>query len=155
MLKKGEDVTIVSNSFMTVEAIHAVECLNMQGVHCDLIDLRTIRPIDWETIEKSVLKTGKLLVLDIGTEFVSIAGEIISSITERCFDSLNVAPIRICLPDHATPAGFSLTKNYYPGAESIVKAVSKLMDVSLESDSLSDRQTWPHDVPGNWFQGPF
>jgi len=140
---------------MTVEAMHAIEHLNDQGVHCDLVDLRTIRPIDWDTIEISVLKTGRLIVLDIGTEFVSIAGEVISYVTERNFNSLKAAPIRICLPDHATPTSYSLTKNYYPGASSIVKAVSKLMDIDLDFDSLLEKNTWPHDVPGDWFKGPF
>jgi len=155
LLREGNDVTIVSSSFMTVEAMHAIEHLNDQGVHCDLVDLRTIRPIDWDTIEISVLKTGRLIVLDIGTEFVSIAGEVISYVTERNFNSLKAAPIRICLPDHATPTSYSLTKNYYPGASSIVKAVSKLMDIDLDFDSLLEKNTWPHDVPGDWFKGPF
>ena len=155
LLCEGEDITIVANSFMAVEAIHAVNHLQEQGVKCDLIDLRTIRPLDWGSIERSVKKTGRLLVLDIACEFGSIAGEIIAGITERYFDVLKVAPIRICPPANATPTSPALTKGFYPGSVEIVKAIEKLIGRELESQSLNDMHTWPHDVPGEWFSGPF
>jgi len=155
LLREGDDITIVANSYMTVEAIHAVDHLRSQNVTCDLIDLRTIRPLDWDIIEKSVEKTGRLLVLDIGSSFGSIAGEIISGITERKFSFLKVAPSRVCLPDHAVPTSPALTKGFYPEAVEIIKAIEKQLNKKLEWVSLSKQQTWPHDVPGSWFQGPF
>ena len=155
LLREGGDVTIVANSFMTVEAIHAIDHLHEQGVNCELVDLRTVRPLDWETIENSVRKTGRLLVLDIACEFGSIAGEIIAGITERYFDVLKTAPIRICPPAHATPTSPALTKEFYPDAVDIVEAVAKLIGRELESQSLNDQRSWSHDVPGDWFSGPF
>ena len=88
-------------------------------------------------------------------EFGSIAGEIIAGITERYFDVLKTAPIRICPPAHATPTSPALTKEFYPGAMDIVEAVAKLIGRELESQSLNDQRIWPHDVPGDWFKGPF
>lgn len=155
LLRQGDDVTIVSNSYMTMEAIHAIDHIKSQGISCDLVDLRTIRPLDWDAIETSVRKTGRLLVLDIGNNFGSVAGEIIAGISERLFEFLKSAPVRICLPDNATPTSFALTKDFYPGSEHIIAAVSKLMQRKLEWQSLVEQRTWPHDVPGDWFKGPF
>jgi len=154
-IQHGEDVTIIGNSLMTIEAAHAANHLAAQGINCEVIDLRTIRPLDWETIEASVNKTGRLVVLDIASGFGSIAGEIIAGITERCFSNLKSAPIRVCLPDHAVPTSPALTDGFYPDAEDIVDAVSEIFGHSFESQSLKKRRTWPHDVPGNWFKGPF
>lgn len=155
IIRDGNDVTIVANSYMTVEAIHAVDHLKLQNVNCELIDLRTIRPLDWEIIESSVKKTGRLIVLDIGSSFGSIAGEIIAGITEKCFKSLKTAPSRVCLPDHAVPTSPALSEDFYPGSVEIVKSIEKQLNKTFEWMSLKKQQTWPHDVPGNWFTGPF
>ena len=66
LLKTGNDMSIVAHSYMTVEALHALEFLEAQGITCDLIDLRTVKPIDWKTVTASVRKTGRLLALDTG-----------------------------------------------------------------------------------------
>jgi len=155
LLREGGDITVVASSLMTIEAVHVVDHLNGHGVGCDLIDLRTIRPIDWNAIKSSVRKTGRLLVLDIGNNMGSIAGEIIANITEHCFNELVVAPVRIALPDNSVPTSFALTKGFYPSALDIINAISKLMGYEYESDSLTSQQAWPHDVPGEWFNGPF
>ena len=154
-IRQGDDITIVGNSLMTIEAKYAADHLAAQGINCEVIDLRTIRPLDWETIELSVNKTGRLIVLDIGSCFGSIAGEIIAGIAERCFSSLKSAPVRICLPDHAVPTSSALTQNFYPGAENVVEAVCQIFGREFESKSLKERRTCPHDVPGDWFKGPF
>jgi len=155
IIQPGDDITIVGNSLMTIEAKHAATHLAAQGINCEVIDLRTIRPLDWASIESSVNKTGRLIALDIGHGFGSIAGEIIAGITERCFGNLKSAPVRVCLPDHATPTSFALTKNFYPGAKNIVDAASQIFGRKFESKSLEEQRTWSHDVPGDWFKGPF
>ena len=83
IVQEGNDITLVSNSYMTVEAIHASNHLKNQNINSEVIDLRTIRPIDWDTIYNSVRKTGHLIVLDTGSHNVSIASEIISRVTEK------------------------------------------------------------------------
>jgi pyruvate dehydrogenase E1 component beta subunit len=151
----GKDVTIVSLSYMTVEAIHAMDFLLRQGITCDIIDLRSVNPIDWPTILSSVRKTGRLLVLDTATKTLSVASEIIAKTTMDAFGSLKCAPQRIALPDYPTPTSPALTKLYYPGAVDIVKAVGSLLNIPVETTELANSKTSPHDVPGDWFKGPF
>ncbi len=103
LLQEGSDVTLVSMSFITIEAIHASDHLASLGVSCDLIDLRTIRPIDWELIQTSVRKTGRLLVLDTGSLACSVSGEIASRVTETCLGSLRAPPRRIAMRSIPTP----------------------------------------------------
>ncbi|MBC8417538.1 MAG: alpha-ketoacid dehydrogenase subunit beta, partial [Desulfobacterales bacterium] len=112
-LKTGEDISIVSFSYMTVEALHAVEFLETNGISAELINLRSIKPIDWEMIFSSVRKTGRLLVLDTGPESGSIAGEVIARVSSNCFDALKQAPRHLTLPDIPTPTSLALTKVFY------------------------------------------
>jgi pyruvate dehydrogenase E1 component beta subunit len=154
-LKKGEDITIVSMSYITIEALRAVEALEKEDILCDLIDLRTIMPIDWDLIFSSVQKTGRLIVLDTGVETGSIAGEIISRICMERYDSLKQPPKRLALPDFPAPTSLTLTREFYKRAEDIIDAVSKMMTRNLCGKKLIDRGDIPHDVPDKSFKGPF
>jgi len=154
VIKQGTDITIVSMSYMTVEASHVVDFLDKNNVSCELIDLRSIAPIDWEEIYLSVKKTGRLLVLDTGATTGSVAGEIIARVSIDLFDFLNCAPQRIALPDVPTPTSPALTKDFYPDAASMAKKILTMLSLNINCDELSNRVT-PHDVPGSWFKGPF
>ena len=155
LIREGSDLTIVATSYMNVEAVHALEHLECQGISADLIDLRCVRPIDWEKISLSVKKTGRLLVLDIGAGAVSVASEIVSKMSTDNWSDLKAAPVKICMPDKAQPTSPALTKGFYPDASTIVRNISALVGKELEWESLSAKQSWPHDVPGTWFNGPF
>lgn len=155
LLRKGNDITIVSLSYMTIEALHAAKVLRKKGVSCDLIDLRTVKPIDWQMIFSSVQKTGRLLALDTGVATGSIAGEIIARVSMECFDSLEQAPQRLALPDFPTPTSQALTKVFYKRAEDIVEMVGNMLGMEIQISDLIDRGNLPHDVPGDWFKGPF
>jgi pyruvate/2-oxoglutarate/acetoin dehydrogenase E1 component len=150
---EGSDITLVATSLMTVEARRASQLLAAHGISCEVIDLRTVRPIDWATIEASVAKTGRMVALDIAHPTASIAAEIVAGVTERCFSSLKTAPARICLPDHAVPTSPALIKGFYPSAVNIVDQVASMMGAQIPTGQLKD--TCPHDVPGEWFRGPF
>ena len=153
--REGTDLTIVATSYMNVEATHALDHLENQGISADLIDLRCVRPIDWEKISLSVKKTGKLLVLDIGADSVSVASEIVSKMSTDNWADLRAAPMKICMPDKAQPTSPALTRGFYPDASKIVRGISSLVGKKLEWESLAALQSWPHDVPGTWFNGPF
>ena len=155
MLREGADVTIVSMSYMTIEALHACDELEKAGISCELIDLRTVRPIDWELIHSSVKKTGALIVLDTGTRTLSVAGEIISTVVEEGWDNLKIAPRRVSLPDSPEPTSFSLTKEYYVDSVTIVEEVLGMLEKEERMDSVGITGRSPHDVPGDWFKGPF
>lgn len=152
---EGNNLTIVSMSYMTIEALHAIEYLKPQGISIDLIDLRTIQPMDWDSILHSVEKTGRLLVLDTATGLGSIASEIVAKVCMEKFSCLQQSPFRIALPDVPTPTSPSLSEGFYPRAEDIVSVIGKMLKKDLRPDLLREQRTTPHDVPGEWFRGPF
>ena len=155
LLREGDDVTIVSMSYMTIEALHAGEHLEKRGVHCDLIDLRTIRPMDWNTIYTSVEKTGRLLVLDTGATTGSVAGEIVARVSMERWGNLKQAPSRLAMPDYPEPTSPALTQGFYIRSEHIVQKIADLIKIKLDVEDLIAERTQPHDVPGDWFKGPF
>ena len=154
-IHKGNDITIVSSSYMTIEAIHAAKYLSKFDIKCDIIDLRSIKPIDWKSIVKSVKKTKKLLVVDSGFSFGSIASEIISTITEKNFSDLDCAPVKLAMPDVPEPTSIALTKNFYVRASDIIKKIITIM--KLDENNFEEKFDEPefHDIPGKWFKGPF
>lgn len=154
-LREGGDMTIVAMSYMTVEAVHAVDHLAQQGIRCDLIDLRTVKPIDWPALEDSVKKTGRLLALDTGFLTGSVAGEIAARLSTSCWGHLKCAPRRLTVPDFPEATSPALTKGYHVRAEHIAQAVGEMLGRPVECRSLSEQRRYPHDVPGDWFAGPF
>lgn len=155
VLRQGSDVTIVAMSYMTIEAIHAVDHLAAQGVVCELIDLRTIRPLDWNAVRRSVTTTGSLLVLDTGTLTGSVAGEICARIATDCWSTLKRAPERLAMPDFPEASSPALTRGYHVRAEQIVEKVGRILGRKVEVASLVEQRKYPADVPGDWFFGPF
>ncbi len=154
-MREGRDVTVVATSYMTIEAVHAVDHLAAQGVSCDLIDLRTVRPIDWPAIEASVRKTGRLLALDTGFTTGGVAGEIVARMATDCWKELRTAPRRLAMPDIPESTSSALTKGYHVRAEHVAAAIAQMLGKSLETQSLAQQRKYPHDVPGEWFSGPF
>jgi pyruvate dehydrogenase E1 component beta subunit len=155
LLRQGSDITIVSMSYMTIEAIHAIDYLESQGVTADHIDLRSVRPIDWNAINLSVHKTGKLLVLDTGHLTGSISGEIVARVVHDCWGVLTAAPRRLGTPDYPEATSSALTKNYHARASDIVIAVLNMLGLRPSIDRSALDNPTPHDVPGDWFKGPF
>ncbi len=155
LMREGKDVTVVASSIMVPEAIHALDFLQDKNIHADLLDLRTVRPIDWDAIYKSVEKTGRLIVLDMGTETGSIAGEIMARVATKFGGRLKAPVERIAMPDYAVPTSFELTKNVYPDSFDIAVKIMAMLDVKGDASPLHEMKKFPHDVPGNWFSGPF
>jgi len=155
LLRQGGDLTMVAMSYMTVEALHAVDHLAAQGIACDLIDLRTIRPLDFKAIADSVRRTGRLLVLDTGYATGGVAGDIIARASIELWSSLKDAPQRIAAPDYPEATSPALSKHYHPRAEHVAEAVGRMLKKPVESASLAQQRKFPHDVPGDWFAGPF
>ena len=153
--KAGTDVTIVSMSYMTIEALYAAEHLEKLGISCEVIDLRTIKPLDWDSVFESVKKTGRLLALDSGFSTGSVAGEIVARVAIEHFSALKVAPARLAMPDVPEPTSPALTKGFYIRAGDITSKILEIMNIEtgLAWENLIEPS--PHDVPGNWFKGPF
>lgn len=154
-MRSGNDVTIVAMSLLSVEALHAVEYLAANGISCDLIDLRSVRPIDWPMIEASVRRTGRLLALDTGYETGGVAGEILAHVAANCWSSLKAAPQRLAMPDVPEATSPALTEYYHVRAEHVAAAVGELLGKPIDVSPLVAARRHPHDVPGDWFKGPF
>ena len=154
--REGSDVSLVASSLMVPEALHAATYLNDQyGINAEVIDVRTLRPLDWNTIKKSILKTKRLIALDVGHETGAFSSEIIARAAMTMANNWKAAPLRIGLPDVATPTSYEATKRYYPDASTICKAVGDLLNVSIDTNKLISAKSPHHDIPGNWFTGPF
>jgi acetoin:2,6-dichlorophenolindophenol oxidoreductase subunit beta len=155
IIKSGKDITLVAMSYMSIEAIHASDYLEKQGISCEVIDLRTIKPLDWETVMASVSKTGRLLALDSGFSTGSVAGEIIARVAMEKFNVLKSAPARLAMPDVPEPTSPALTKGFYIRAADVAEKVMGILgkDTSQVRKDLTEPR--PHDIPGEWFTGPF
>ena len=155
LMNEGKDVTIVAMSYMSIEALHACRKLKEMGVHCDLIDLRSIAPMDWPTIFSSIEKTGRLLVLDTAQSSFSVASEIIARVTSERFSYLKTAPRKLATPDLPVPTSFGLSKEFYHDSFDIVETVFELLEEKPKTLATRPPNPTPHDVPGDWFKGPF
>ncbi|MBS3105511.1 alpha-ketoacid dehydrogenase subunit beta [Candidatus Woesearchaeota archaeon] len=160
MVSSGKDLTIVSTSYMTAETLKAINVLEKYGISAEVIDLRTLKPLDDTLIINSIKKTGKLLAIDSGYYTNGFAGEIITRVSEKAFEFLNAAPQRITLPDIPTPSTPALARYYYPRHINIIQKVCEMLGKpSNEVEKLleSERKKDPKhlDVPDESFSGPF
>jgi pyruvate dehydrogenase E1 component beta subunit len=121
--KSGGDVSVVASSFMVKLALEAAERLDRSGISVEVVDLRTIKPFDLETVLTSVEKTGRLLVADGGWRSFGVSAEIIAAVCERMGDRLKANPVRVTLPDIPAPACRTLEKAYYPNAEALIDRI--------------------------------
>ncbi len=121
--REGTDATIVARSLMVPTALKAAEQLEQQGVSCEVIDPRTIRPLDIETIVKSVKKTNRVVIAEESHPFCGVAAEISAEINERAFDYLDAPVRRVSGEDVPMPYAKNLENLAIPGVEQIVEAV--------------------------------
>ena len=154
-LAEGGDLTIVSTSYLTIEAHHAVKYLRGKDIAVDLLDLRCVSPIDWDAILASVEKTGRLLVVDSANMTASIAGEIIARVCIDAFRALRQAPRRLTFPDVPSPSSPGLTRFFYPRVEDIVRIAGEMTGHVLDGRDIRLDRDVPRDIPGDWFKGPF
>lgn len=155
-LREGKDVTIVATSYMVLEALRAAEILAKYNIDAEVVDLRSIRPLDTTHVVESVRKTGRLVAVDADWQAMGVASEVLACVTEEAFDDLKCSPKRIAFPDIPVPTSWHLSKHYYPRTVHIVNAVRSMMDLpeqtELEVGIFHDK---PLDVPDAAFTGPF
>ncbi len=120
-------VTIISWSYMVSLALQAAEQLSKEGIETEVIDLRTLYPLDIETLLKSVQKTGKVVVVHQAVRFMGFGAEIAAQLQEKAFDYLDSPVLRVAAPGVPPPAAPVLEKAFMPGEEKIIEAVKKLI----------------------------
>jgi pyruvate dehydrogenase E1 component beta subunit len=107
--------------------LEAAEKLAGEGIECDVLDMRTIRPLDIEAIIESVKKTNRVVVVDQSWPFGGVSSEVITQICERCFDWLDHPPVRVNTEDVPTPYAKGLEAEYLPNPTKIAAAVQKVI----------------------------
>lgn len=123
IVRPGKDVTITAFSITVGHALAAAEQLAKQGIEAEVIDLRTLRPLDRETIVQSVKSTNRLVSVEEGWPFAGIGSEICTMICEEAFDFLDAPPVRVTAEDVPLPYAANLEKLALPSVEKIIRAV--------------------------------
>jgi pyruvate dehydrogenase E1 component beta subunit len=127
VLREGEQVTIVSHSISLKLCLEAAKKLESNGISCEIIDLRTIKPLDIDTIIKSIKKTNRCIVVEQGWSQSGVSSEIMSIIMENAFDWLDAPVIRITGKDVPMPYAENLEKLALPSLDELINAVNELI----------------------------
>jgi len=121
--REGTDVTLTAHSRMVGLALQAAEKLAEQGISAEVIDLRTLRPLDIDTIVESVKKTNRLVTVEEGWGPMGVGAEVVARVTELAFDYLDAPPLRVCQEDVPMPYAANLELLTLPSVDKVVAAV--------------------------------
>ncbi len=124
--RKGSDVTVVAIALMVHRALAAAETLQKKGISIEVIDPRTLVPLDKEAIISSVRKTGRLVIMDEEPVTASAASRLSAVVAEEAFDALRAPIKRVCAPDTPIPFSPALEKLWMPDEERLIKAVTDI-----------------------------
>jgi 2-oxoisovalerate dehydrogenase E1 component len=125
--REGDDVTVVATSAMVRKAIQVARKLKRKGISVEVVDPRTLAPLDMDTIINSVKKTGRLVVVHEAHKFAGFGGEIVAQVVEHAYDFLKAAPERIGAPHTPVPYNHNLEQCYIPSEDAISEVVSKIV----------------------------
>jgi len=151
-VRYGSDITLISYSYALLEVLEAARLLEKVGINCEVIDLRTLRPMDYETINHSVQKTGRVLVVNNGWVEFGITSEIIAHVTVNKFQFLKTAPKRLGTTGVPIPSSRVLANLVYPNVEKIINGVREILPFNGLNDLTKYRS---EDIPNSAFKGPF
>jgi pyruvate dehydrogenase E1 component beta subunit len=125
--REGEHCTIVTHGKMVLVALQAADTLKKDGINCDVVDLRTVRPMDVDTIAASVHKTNRAVVVEEGWELCGVGAQVVDYVQRECFDYLDAPVIRVHQADVPMPYAKNLEKLAKPDAAKTVAAVKRVM----------------------------
>jgi len=125
--REGTDVTIVSFGKIIKEAYKAAEELEKDDISCEIIDIRTVRPLDYETILKSVKKTNRLVILEEAWPFGNVATDITYKVQNEAFDYLDAPIVKLNTADTPAPYSPVLLEEWLPNSKDVIKAVKKVL----------------------------
>jgi pyruvate dehydrogenase E1 component beta subunit len=127
VVHKGQDVTLVGYSRMLLQAVQAAEVLEREdGISCEVIDLRTLRPVDYPTVVDSVRRTPQLVLCGEDWRTGGFGADLLSEISDRCFDDLDGPIQRVASPDVPMPYSRPLERALIPTSDDVVEAVRRL-----------------------------
>jgi len=125
--RKGDDVTIVGISRCVSESLSAAKKLEEKGVSAEVIDIRTLQPLDLETITDSIKRTARLVIVSDDIKTGGVGAEISAEVTESAFDYLDAPVIRVACPETPIPFSPPLEQLYMPSADRIIQAVDRIV----------------------------
>jgi pyruvate dehydrogenase E1 component beta subunit len=123
--REGNDCTVVSFGRPVHFCVEAADELLKEGIEIDVLDMRSIRPLDMRSVLESLRRTNRIVVVDQCWPFASVASEVVTQVIERGFDWLDTAPIRVNTEDVPTPYAKNLEAEYLPNARKIIEAVKR------------------------------
>src|SRR5262249_15202052 len=133
IVREGADLTIVATSAMVHEAMIAADALAREGVDVEIVDPRSIRPLDEAAILRSIRKTGRLMVADTSWELCGFASEIAALAAERAFADLRAPVRRVALPNCPAPVSAKLEEAFYPKASTLAELALTMVGRKMPS----------------------
>lgn len=128
VVREGKDVTVIGTQLMLHRALEAAEALSQKGISAEVIDLRTIKPLDMDTVLTSVRKTGRLVLTNEGPKTGNVMAEIVCRIAEAGVDMLKTSPVRVCCPDTPVPFAPNLEDAWLVQSGDIAAGIKKVME---------------------------
>ena len=125
--REGKDVTIVAHSYMTKLALVAADALAGAGTAAEVVDLRTLKPLDWETVVASAKKTQRVIVVEEGHRFCGVGAEVAAELQERAFGYLDAPVVRVAAADVPIPTGPEMERAVLPSGQDIIRAVEAVL----------------------------
>lgn len=125
--RPGTDVTLLTYGAMVTTALQAAEAAEDEGISIEVVDLRSLSPVDYDSVAASVRKTGRVVVAHEASREAGVAAEVIASVTERCFEYLESAPLRVTGHDVPYPPA-KLEKYHLPDLDRLLDAVDRVLD---------------------------
>ena len=125
--REGKDITLTAHSRMVLLSLEAADTLKKEGINVEVIDLRTLNPLDISTIVESVKKTGHLLSVEEGRRNVGVGAEVCSQVMEKAFDYLDAPPKRVAALDIPIPFNRNLERASLPSTEKIISTIKELI----------------------------
>jgi len=126
VVREGRDLTIVSYAKMVGSCLQAADALAAQGISAEVVDLRSLKPLDEETLLRSVRKTGRLLVVHEASRMCGVGAEISAIVTEQAFDALRAPILRLTGPDAPAASSYPLEQAYLPQPDAIAAAARRI-----------------------------
>jgi pyruvate dehydrogenase E1 component beta subunit len=151
----GSQITVVASGYLSIEALKAAIFLEKHDISVELIDLRTIKPLDMETILTSVQKTKNLIVVDSSHEIVSFGKEIIANVLMSGESQLINKPRLVALPDVPEPTSHAVIGEYRISSAKIGTAILETLSLKFPLDLIDSLKPQREDVPDTTFTGPF
>jgi len=130
IVREGKDITLIATSYMVTEAIKAADSQGENVPDIEIIDPRSIKPLDESLLLESVKKTGRLIIADAGWKTGGFGAELAALVAEKAFGHLKAPIVRVSLPDAPAPASSVLEKAYYPDAGDIISAINRLLSTN-------------------------